>query len=352
MEQEYDSISHSKGERLTDVHRKFIKNWRSQGFSVAKIAKLLNVHRSTVYRELKRGQRVRANGTATSYDPELAQFWADMNKKRNICTLKAERCKEFIDYVIQHFFNDRWSFDACFNRALLYEFDRSQMVSVKTLYNYVDRNPQILGIRNIDLPEKMRRSPKRRKKLKKPSRLGRSIEQRPESVNQRQEFGHWEIDTVQGKKGKGQRVVMTLVERVSRYNISVIIDDKTSECVNAALEALFDQYGRSTFRSITADNGSEFAWLSQFENRYRRIYFAHPYSSYERGSNERHNRMLRRDVPKGKSINKVTQVAMAKGQDIINNTPRRILKYRTSKEVFDQFVAIKPQYHQELLEAL
>lgn len=352
MNQEHTTTSKTKGQHLTKAERKVIQKCLKAKEPVSRIAKLLDCHRSTIYREIKRNQMVYANGRVTPYDSTEAQRRADLNKSRRDYGLKCTHCQEFIQFVSEHFHNDNWSFDVCYARALSSGFSRNEVVSVKTLYNYVNRDYSILHIRNLDLPIRVRRAPQKRKRLKKASRLGTSIEHRPSNVELRQGFGHWEIDTVLGpQKDDDGAAILTVAERLTRFYIAVKIKDKSSESVNKALAKIFVKYGHRNFLTITSDNGSEFSGLSSLENRTTKIFFAHPYSAYERGTNERHNGILRRWIPKGKSISNISQARISQYQDKINNMPRRILNYRTPKELFEKFAATKPSYHHEILEA-
>ena len=231
-----------------------------------------------------------------------------------------------------------WSLDACYGYAKAHSlYEDSEMVCVKTLYNYVDS--MLLALRNIDLPLKVRRRKRRRNVKENLKHLGRSIDERPNEIASRNEFGHWEIDTVIGSKSKGDNVVLTLVERLTRKYIAIKIDGKTASAVSAAMQSLQKYYGdkfSQIFKTITSDNGSEFADLAELENNTTtKVYFAHPYSSWERGSNERHNGLLRRMVPKGKRIDKYTSDDILFTADWCNLLPRRILEYKTPDDLFE-----------------
>lgn len=180
-----------------------------------------------------------------------------------------------------------------------------------------------VSIKPIDLP-KMISIRKRSKKVMKTNKktLGKSIEERPEYINDRSKFGHWEIDLVLGKKTKGEAVMLTLVERQTRYALGVKLEDKQSQTINRAVTHLIiSQY---PIASITADNGSEFSLLSTLEAV--DVYFAHPYSSHERGTNENFNGLLREYVPKGISLNPLTSEELDNDITAINERPRRLLQ--------------------------
>ncbi|GKS81324.1 hypothetical protein LPAF129_10100 [Ligilactobacillus pabuli] len=169
-----------------------------------------------------------------------------------------------------------------------------------TLYNWIDQ--QKLKTINIDLAEKVSRKAKKVQSKTNEKVLGRPIE-----VDDRQEFGHWEIDSVVGQREAGDLNLLTLTERKTRYEEVILVQGKESCYVNQALESFKQELGskfEKIFKTITADNGSEFSKLTQVvpDRENGGIYYAHPYASYERGSNERNNKIIRRIYPKGKPI--------------------------------------------------
>ena len=161
--------------------------------------------------------------------------------------------------------------------------------------------------------------------------------QRQQYIEQRQEFGHWEGDTVQGKKKKGE-VILSLVERKTRYSIFVKVRGKDNDSIKQGLREILKEYEEKkgeVFKSITLDNGCEFSDMKEFEKE-TDIYYAHPYSAYERGTNERHNGLLRMFIPKGKEISKYNQENIQEYADKINAKPRNILKYNKPEELFEK----------------
>lgn len=176
---------------------------------------------------------------------------------------------------------------------------------------------------------------------------GESIEQRPEEIDEREEFGHWEGDTVYSGKGKRKttRALLTLTERKTRKEIIIAIPNRKAETVVKALDALERKLGarrfRAIFKSITFDNGTEFAAAEELERSCvnkrlprTKVYFCHPYSSWERGTNENTNGMIRRRFPKGTNFAAVTNTQIAQAENWINNYPRKILGYKSSEIVF------------------
>ena len=137
-------------------------------------------------------------------------------------------------------------------------------------------------------------------------------------------------------------MVLTLVEKKTDYYIAIKIPGKDAASVMIAMEVLREEYGdkffSKVFKSITADNGSEFSRLSELEAYGVSIYFAHPYSSWERAQNERHNRILRRYIPKGVSIDLYSAEQILHFADEMNALPRKQLGYRTPEELFEKFL--------------
>ena len=150
------------------------------------------------------------------------------------------------------------------------------------------------------------------------------------------------MDTVVGRRAGREAVVFTAVEKVTRGYIAIRIPGRTCAGVEAALAQLQELYGTERFsqifKTMTADNGPEFETLSQFEHLGTKMYFTHPYSSWERAQNERHNGLLRDFIPKGMSIERFTDEDVLNMADALNQRPRRILGYRSPTELFDTFL--------------
>lgn len=266
--------------------------------------------------------------------------WFTKKKRLNSCrTMKRLECSPFINHTVEMIQNHSWSPDACFGEALESgRFPRSEMVCTKTLYNYIDLG--LLAVKNADLPQKLRRNTKPTYVKEHKKSFGTSIKDRPYAINSREEFGHWEIDTVIGEKSNQDCVLLTIVEHQTRNAIVRQIASKTADAVMNELRLIRSFFGEQfnqVFKSITGDNGSEFADLSTLESdTTTKIYFTHPYSSFEKGTNERHNGLIRRFIPKGKCINDYSLDDIAFIEEWMNTLPRKILGYKTPEEVFEQ----------------
>lgn len=196
----------------------------------------------------------------------------------------------------------------------------------------------LLPIKNIDLPEKLKRNTKSSNARKSRRILGKGIEEHPETVNSREKFGHWEIDSVLGKKKDTEPAIMTIFERQTRMSLWIKVKDHSPLAIDEALQNLMNQFGNKkskVFKSITGDNGSEFSNLSKIENNGTSVYFTHPYTSCEKGTNECHNKMLRRFIPKGKNMSDYKTENILFFSDVINGLPRKILNYHTPEELFE-----------------
>lgn len=342
MDQPKDTTFHQKGKHFSKTDRRELQGilrtarLLNQSLSLRKLAMLMNCAPNTIRNELKRG----AHPHTGHYGAARAQ--RDYNRKhQNSCTKhKRFGASSFVTWAIRKVKQFHWSLDACVGYARLHGlFPKKQMVCTKTLYNYVDAC-LFQTVRNIDLPLKVRRRTHPvvvRQRLKK---LGRSVEERPAAVVQRSEFGHWEIDTVIGRKSKTDKVVLSLCERLTRKYIGIPIDGKNTDAVKAGFLQLKDWFGSQfaeVFKTITADNGSEFANLSSLEQEAKTsVYFAHPYSAWERPSNERANGLLRRFIPKCRRIDGYDTDEIYFACEWANDLPRKILGYRTPNELFEK----------------
>lgn len=348
MDNTNDTLIQRKNKHLNAFERGQIQLLNAEGLTPYVIGKRLGRASNTIRNELSRGTvvQIKANKVVNIYYPDTGQAIYERNRKNCGPKFKFLSCSKFIEFVETKFYDNTHSIDAICGVARLNGlFEKDKMVCTKTMYNYI--NLGLLGITNIDLPLKVKRSTKTKRIRKHKKVLGRSISERPVEVNDRSEFGHWEIDSVIGKKTKGEPTLMTITERKTRKELIRKIPNQSSESIMNALKTLAVDAGdlfSTVFKSITADNGSEFAELATLEEiTGTNIYFAHPYTSSERGTNERHNGLIRRFIPKGKSLLNYSIDAIAKIQNWCNTLPRKILNYLTPDEAFnDELYRIQP----------
>lgn len=206
----------------------------------------------------------------------------------------------------------------------------------------------IPGVSNESLWEKRKRRKQRRRTVRRVAKQfarGPSIEQRPVEAETREQFGHWEMDLLTGPTAGSNAALLSLVERKHRLTIIRKLPDKTQASVLKALRGLERHHGprrfRHIFKTITVDNGSEFLDVealetSEFSPQQRsRVFYTHPYSAWERGSNENANRMIRRFVAKGRDITRFTSQTIRHIEAWLNDYPRRILHFMTPRERFN-----------------
>lgn len=343
MTQSHSTTTTRKFKHLNAFDRGKIAALHAEGKSLQAIANAVGCHKSTIYRELKRGSVTQMKTDRTLYEayfPDVAQRKYEENRKACGAKVKLDTAMDFVAFAEAKILEEKWSPDAVCGYVNRHQLFDGATVSTKTLYNYIEQG--FLCVKNIDLPMKTRLNTKKKRSRKNKRILGRSIEERPAVVDQREEFGHWEIDTVIGKKSRDQ-VLLTLTERKTRKEIIVKIDSKTSEAVGEGIQIIQKKYGayfKKLFKTITADNGSEFADLTVILKETKtEVYYTHPYSSSERGTNERHNGLIRRFIPKGKPISEVSSKTIEHVKNWCNQLPRKILGYRTPEECFKEELA-------------
>lgn len=344
MEQINYTAKSGKYKHLTERDRYRLEGCLESGITVKVIAQKLNSHISTVYREIKRGQVKRIKTDLTEYWAYRANA-AHSDYERKVTNrkhpLKIEKYKDLANYIREKICTDKYSPDAIIGEL---KRDAQGLICTKTLYNYIDRGV-FEGISNYSLWEKRKRRKHKYRHLTRISlknKGSRSIEERPEAVNNRLEYGHWEGDCIVGRRNGRKDGLFTLSERMTREQVIVKIKSLTQDSILRALNKLETSYGshfREKFKSITLDNGREFLDWEAIERsglsgkRRTLVYFAHPYSSWERGTNENQNRMIRRFVPKGTDISKLSDKDVERIEKWMNNYPRKILDYKTPNEL-------------------
>ena len=340
MDHQNHNTQSRKNKHLNFKERMIIELRLNDGFSAYKIAKELQRPINTILNEIRRGttKQIKQGKYVEMYLADTGEAIYKANRQNSCRKFKRIECSSFINYAVDMIKNHSWSPDACVGNALAKgKFKRDQIVSNKTLYNYIDLG--LLAVINADLPMKLHRNTKSSQVRKHKKKLGKSITERPSNINNREEFGHWEIDTVVGEKSKYDSVLLTIVERKTRNAIIHKIASKTAEAVTEALNSIRTIYGdkfSDIFKTITSDNGSEFADLSILEAETdTKVYFTHPYSSFEKGTNERHNGLIRRFIPKGKCISDYSSDDIIFIEEWMNTLPRKILNYKTPEELFE-----------------
>ena len=333
------------GRHLSLEERGMIQALHRQGFSLRDIAAEVGCAHTTVFYEIRRGtpERKSNRGRTPQYTAKRGQkaYTEHRKNSRKPCKIDHDDCEPFIQWMVEQVRQKRWSLDACVGYAKRNQlFAPEQIPCTKTLYNMLWANKLPLSL--FEVPRALRHK-RHRKWVRQNKRIkGRCIDEHPAIVDDGTEIGHWEVDTVVGQRAGREAVIFTAVEKVTRNYIAIRIPRRTSSGVEAALAQLQDFYGierfSRIFKTMTADNGPEFEILSKFENLGTKIYFTHPYSSWERPQNERHNGLLRDFIPKGMSMEQFSDEDILHIADVLNQRPRRVLGYHTPAELFDAFL--------------
>jgi len=347
MEQHKSNQTDLKGKHLTKEERIVIERMSRGGRPPRDIAAVLGRHPRTIERELVRGRVEHRDSelrVKTVYSSDRGQDVHNLNATAKGPELKLGAHYDIVEFIRHRIIDHKESPDVAAFR--MREAELETVVCTKTLYNYIDQG-LIDGVCNESLWEKRHRRHRTRRTLyrhKRRPQQRESIEHRPAHIDLREEFGHWEMDLVVGPQKGSNAALLVLVERKHRVIIIRKLPDKSQASVLRALRAIERHFGpkrfRDVFKTITVDNGSEFLDVtalqaSAFSRRQRtHIFYAHPFSAWERGSNENANRILRRFVAKGRDIALFTQRQISDIEAWINNYPRRILQFMTPNQLF------------------
>lgn len=318
MKKTYTHISHFERGRIFEwcYYKKI---------TIREIADRLNRHHTTISRELKRNSHWQYRG---KYYPNIAQRMAEyrLSKRSRRCKLKSIETQQ---HVIDRL-KVGWTPEVISGRLSLQS--ELPQVSHEAIYQYIYKEAPELS---ESLPRKHK---KRRRKI--PYRKRRSnitertmIYDRPENINNRSEYGHWESDTIESRNRKSGLNV--LVERKSRITHISKLNSKKSLDTQKAIQKRLLNHPSALIQSITYDNGSENSnHLKVNEVLESNSYFCIPYHSWEKGAVEQINSLIRRYIPKKTDISQISGTEIYKIEKLLNNRPRKCLNYKTPYEVF------------------
>lgn len=324
----------SKHRRLSLKERIQIETLLNEKKSKAYIAKILGRSRSTISREINKW----IDDPKERYAAELAHWNAkdDYLNKRNLDKISTYKSLKF--YVYKGLLKG-WTPEQIAGRIKIdYPNDSIMSISHEAIYRHIYTRPQ--ASLNKKLIKLLTRKKTRRRPIKKVRGKGSkiinqvSIDNRPRHIENRQEVGHWEGDLIIGKGQKS--AIGTIVERKSRYTLIVKLKSRKADEVAKMFSQKINQLNQKLRKSMTYDNGIEMAKHQLITQKTgMKIFFAHPYSSWERGTNENTNGIIRRDLPKGTDFNLIDEAFLLKLEQKLNNKPRKIIGYKTPKEVLD-----------------
>ncbi|WDH80756.1 IS30 family transposase [Paenibacillus urinalis] len=310
---------------LTIIERSKLEALSQIGLSARAIARELDRHHSTISRELKRNHRLEGYQAVDSN--ERYQRLRHARSSRGKWT-------EVLGEEIERRLQETWSPEQI---SMSYVQKDMPMVSFKTIYRWLYE-----GRLTRTTVQQLRHKGKRQKPQEKRGRflVGTSIKQRPKEIRSRETFGHWELDTVVSSRGKSKACVATFIERKTRLYTAISMPDRTALSMEIAVGVAAAQHPVGTFQSATVDRGKEFACFQNLEETHgMKVYFADPYSSWQRGSNENGNGLLREFFPKGKDFAEVGDEELEHALHLINNRPRKCLGWKTAHESFEYEVS-------------
>lgn len=314
---------------FTEHERYVISHMHLAGFSQAAIGRQLGRHRATIGRELKRNRSPWGQGYFYDTATRLAR------QRRDCANRRFKLDQGDLGACVRHGLRQRWSPQQIAERLKQdHRRDLTMRITHETIYRWVYRRSAMGEPWHEQLrrrrPKRRRRCTRREHHGKIPGRIG--IEHRPPVVDRRSRFGDWEADTMQGAKGKG--ALATHVERKSRYLLTRKLTDQRAETFSRATVNAFRAIPAKLRKTMTADNGKEFARFKTIQRRLNlNVYFANPYAAWERGANENTNGLLRDFFPKGTDFTRVSHAQVARVQRMMNNRPRKCLNYRIPAEV-------------------
>lgn len=321
-----------KYKRLSFQERVIIETLLGENRSKSFIAEKLSRSRSTITREINKW----VQNPGESYDAELAHWAAeeDYLNKRNLDKIDTYGRLKF--YVYKGL-SKKWSPEQISGRIKKdYPNDPVMSISHEAIYMHIYSHRQARLNKKLIalLPYHKTRRRKRKESQKRRIRIKdqKSIEQRPKHIETRLEIGHWEGDLMIGVRQRS--AIGTLVERKARYTRIVKLRNRKSETVRKQFVKTLNQFDNQFKKTLTYDNGLEMAQHKQLtEQTGIQVYFAHPYSSWERGTNENTNGLIRRYFPKGTDFNEVTEEQLKEVEHSLNNRPRKVLGFKTPSEV-------------------
>ena len=308
---------------LTIEERSCLRFYYRQGKSYREIAKLLGRNVSTISRELRRNYTHMYD--IPTYYPHTAQ--KKYLFRRSFCHRGMFWNQKVLDYIDEKL-SLTWSPEQIANTPC-----GMKIPSFKTIYRWIDEKYLRSTLKNL------RRKGKTRKRLGKGGRFttGKSIRKRDKSVYKRQEFGHWEADTVVSGQGKSKACFATLAERKTRYYIAIKIPDRKGETMAKAIISVLSKLPKEAVKTITCDRGSEFACWREIEKALScNMYFADPYCAWQKGTNENLNGLLREFYPKGRNLSRVSPSTLKKNLALMNARPKKVLHYHTPQDLFQE----------------
>lgn len=322
---------------------------RRKKMKVIEISKELGRDKSVVSREINRNSYLKWDERTATYKKVYSAGRAQgdyENKRKNAGRKSAvSKDKKLKQYIEDRILIDKWSPEEVAGYIKKHDMKFEIQPSFQEIYYWIEEKQ--LKIKSEDLTHKSKLKKKEEKieKVKKGAKhKEKSIQNRPEEINKNEEFGHWELDCVEGIKEK-KKTYLTILERKTKKYIVIEMREHTNRCVKEAIDKLEEKYGenfKEIFKTMTTDNGHEFLNYDNIERSKKdrrkkrtKIYYTDPYSSWQKGMNENCNGILRRFIPKGTDLETISEYKLEIILEKINGKPRKILNFTSAEELFN-----------------
>lgn len=352
MDQLNHTTKRGKGKHLNYEKRLKIEALSKAGLKSEKIGRIIGCTGRAVRNELAKGKVELLNSDLTTrieYSADVGQQRHDYAGTGKGPQLKIGNDYALVEYIEKKIIEEKMSPYAVAELIKRNEEQFKTKISYRTIYNYIDEN-LFPNLTNKHLPVKKKKSKRNYNNVRTATNnsRGTSISERPKEIEERKEYGHWEMDTVVGKKGT-KEVLLVLTERKTLQEIVRKMKSKSEYSLVKELDKIERKLGskkfRETFKTITCDNGCENLDYEGIEHsaitkgKRTKVYYAHPYSAWERGSNENANKLIRRFIPKGSDISKFSHDRIKLIEHWINNYPRKLFDGKSSNMLVQQISA-------------
>ena len=332
---------------ITYEERVKIEYMLKKKYTMQEMSEELGRNKSIISREINRHCDIKwnyENGICKKiYSAAVAQGKYEYSKKKAGRKCKLSRAlKQFIEDKI---LKEKWSPEEVAGYIKVNDIKFEIQPSFQLIYYWIEKKK--LNISPLDLVHKakLEKKEKKEKVQKLPEHKEKSIHKRPKEIDKNIEFGHWELDCVEGAKDS-KKTYMTILERLTKKYIVIEMETHTNESIKKAIDSLEIKYGEKfskIFKSMTTDNGHEFLNYDKIETscldknkRRTEVYYTDPYSSWQKGMNENCNGILRRFIPKGTDLNKITKEKLEKILSKINGKPRKVLGFISADKRFEE----------------
>lgn len=317
--------------------------------TITQVADALGRDKSVISREISRNSYLKWDERTAKYKKVYSAGRAQgdyecrrKNAGRKSGISKDKKLKQFIEDKI---IIEKWSPEEIAGYIKKKDIKFIIQPSFQEIYYWIERKQ--INIKSEDLTHKykLKKKEEQTEKAKKgPKHKAKSIHNRPKRIDKNEEFGHWELDCVEGPK-ESKKTYLTILERKTKKYIVISMKEHTNRCVREAINGLEEKYGKyfkQIFKTMTTDNGHEFLNYdnierSKYDRRIKRtrLYYTDPYSSWQKGMNENCNGILRRFIPKGTDLNKISEYRLEMILEKINGKPRKILDFTSADELFE-----------------